>query len=401
MQHAYIYDATRTAFGRHAGVLSSVRPDDLLAHVIKTLVERNAFDLALYEDVIIGNTNQSGEDSRNIARTAGLLAGLPIDTGGITLNRLCGSSLAAVLDASRCIKANEGQLFIAGGVESMSRSPYILPKATHAFARNQQLVDSTLGTRFPHPRINQQFGAHSMPETADNIAKHLGIARQDCDHFALASQSRYAKALQAGFFKDEISPIAVAPSKKHSSILVTEDEQPRPSTTLASLAKLSPLFDGVVTPGNVSGINDGAAAVIIGNQRVGQAAGIAARGKIIAGAIAGVQPSLMGLGPVPAIHKALARAELSLADMDVIEINEAFAVQVLGCLQQLGLDFDDQRVNPNGGAIALGHPLGASGARILLTALNQLEHTAKRYALVTMCIGMGQGIAVVLERVEN
>ncbi len=401
MSQAYIYDGARTAFGRYAGGLATIRPDDLLADLMQHLIKRNGFDLRLFEDVIIGNTNQSGEDSRNVARTAGLLAGLPIETGGITLNRLCGSSLAATLDAARCVKANEGQLLIAGGVESMSRSPYILPKANVGFDRNQQLVDSTLGTRFPHPQINRQYGAHTMPETADNIAQQLNISRHDCDLFALASQTRYAAAKQAGFFQREIVPIEVKQHKKALAKTVIEDEQPRDSVTFTGLQKLAPLFDGVVTAGNVSGINDGAAALIIGNRAVGEQCGLKPKAKIIAGAIAGVLPSVMGLGPVPATQKVLARAGLNLADMDVIEINEAFAVQVLGCLQQLGLNYDDPRVNPNGGAIAIGHPLGASGARIVLTALNQLEQTNGRYALVTMCIGMGQGIAAILERVEN
>ncbi|MFT4806691.1 MAG: acetyl-CoA C-acetyltransferase [Paraglaciecola sp.] len=399
MQDAYIYDAARTAFGRHGGVLSSVRPDDMLAHLIKTLVQRNNFDLDLYEDVIAGNTNQAGEDSRNVARTAGLLAGLPIETGGLTVNRLCGSSLAAALDAARCVKTNEGGLFVACGVESMSRAPFVLAKATSAFARQQEMFDTTMGARFTNPDIIKQFGGHSMPETADNIASDLHISRQECDVFAAASQAKYETAKVAGFFKDEIIPIEISQGRKKPALLITTDEHPRPASTSEALSNLQPLFDGVVTAGNASGINDGASAMIIGNKDVGEKAGIKPRARIIAGAIAGVPPRVMGLGPVPATRKVLARVGLTLADMDVLEFNEAFAVQALGCMKQLGIAFDDPRVNQNGGAIAIGHPLGASGTRIMLTALRQLEKTGGRYALATMCIGIGQGIAVVIERV--
>jgi acetyl-CoA C-acetyltransferase len=399
MQNAYIYDAARTAFGRHGGVLSSVRPDDMLAHLIKTLVQRNNFDLSLYEDVIAGNTNQAGEDSRNVARFAGLLAGLPVESGGLTVNRLCGSSLAAAIDAARCVKANEGELFVACGVESMSRAPFVLAKATSAFARQQDMFDTTMGARFTNPEIIQQFGGHSMPQTADNIARDLAISREECDAFAAASQAKYEAAKIAGYFNDEIIPIEVSQGRKHPPLIVATDEHPRPSSTAQALSKLNPLFDGVVTAGNASGINDGASAMIIGGIEVGVRAGVAPRGRIIAGAIAGVAPRVMGLGPVPASQKALARAGLTLADMDVLEFNEAFAVQALGCMKKLGIAFDDPRVNPNGGAIAIGHPLGASGTRIMLTALRQLERTGGRYALATMCIGIGQGIAVVIERV--
>jgi acetyl-CoA C-acetyltransferase len=399
MQDAYIYDAARTAFGRHGGVLSSVRPDDMLAHLIKTLVQRNNFDLDLYEDVIAGNTNQAGEDSRNVARTAGLLAGLPIETGGLTVNRLCGSSLAAALDAARCVKTNEGELFVACGVESMSRAPFVLAKATSAFARQQEMFDTTMGARFTNPDIIKQFGGHSMPETADNIASDLHISRQECDVFAAGSQAKYETAKVAGFFKDEIIPIEISQGRKKPALLITTDEHPRPASTSEALSNLQPLFDGVVTAGNASGINDGASAMIIGNKDVGEKAGIKPRARIIAGAIAGVPPRVMGLGPVPATRKVLARVGLTLADMDVLEFNEAFAVQALGCMKQLGIAFDDPRVNQNGGAIAIGHPLGASGTRIMLTALRQLEKTGGRYALATMCIGIGQGIAVVIERV--
>jgi len=397
---AYIYDGARSGFGRHGGSLSSLRPDDMLAQVIKTLIKRNPFKANLYEDVIAGNTNQAGEDSRNVARFAGLLAGLPIETGGITVNRLCGSSLAAVLDAARSVRCNEGELFVACGVESMSRAPLVISKALSPFDRGQELADTTMGARFTNPKIVEQFGGHSMPETADNIAADLTISREECDAFALASQTKYKKALAAGFFDDEIVPLEIPQKHNKPNLVIDFDEHPRPTTDQASLQKLRSLFpDGVVSAGNASGINDGASALIIGSAQLGEQVGIKPRARILAGAVAGVDPRVMGLGPVPASQKALARAELTLDDMDVLEFNEAFAVQVLGCLKTLGIDANDPRVNPNGGAIAVGHPLGASGARIVLTALRQLEKKDGRYALVTMCIGIGQGIAVVIERV--
>lgn len=400
MSDAFIYDGGRSAFGRHGGVLASVRPDDLLAHVIKTLVCRNGFSASLYEDVIAGTTNQAGEDSRNVARFAGLLAGLPIETGGLTVNRLCGSSLAAVLDSARAVRCNEGELFVACGVESMSRAPLVLSKANMAYDRGQVLADTTMGARFTNPRIVSEFGGHSMPETADNIATDLGITREESDQFAAESQRRYEAARVKGFFADEIIPVEVSRGRKKPALLVDEDEHPRPQTDLASLANLRSLFEGgVVTAGNASGINDGASAMIIGSRQAGEQAGIKPRGRIVAGAIAGIEPRVMGLGPVPASRKALERAGLTLNDIDVFEFNEAFATQALGCLKLLGIDANDPRVNPNGGAIAIGHPLGASGARIVLTALRQLEMTGGRYALATMCIGIGQGIAVVIERI--
>ncbi|GAA5442347.1 beta-ketoadipyl-CoA thiolase [Microbulbifer sp. NBRC 101763] len=400
MPQAYIYDGGRSAFGRHGGSLSSIRPDNMLAHVIKTLVERNNFDHKQFEDVIAGNTNQAGEDSRNIARFAGLIAGLPISTGGITVNRLCGSGLSAVADAARCIRASEGDLFIAGGVESMSRAPLVLSKASSPFDRTQQLADTTLGPRFTNPDIVAEFGSHTMPQTADNIAADLNIQREECDIFALASQAKYESARFDGFFIDEIIPIEVPQDRKQPPRLIDTDEHPRPDTSLERLQTLRPLFEGgVVTAGNASGINDGAAALIIGSQEAGQAVDLKPRARILASAIAGVEPRVMGLGPVPATRKALARAGLNLADMDVMEFNEAFAVQAMGCLKMLEIDYEDSRVNPNGGAIAVGHPLGASGARILLTALRQLERSGGRYGLATMCIGIGQGIAVIIERI--
>ncbi|MGH1373815.1 MAG: 3-oxoadipyl-CoA thiolase [Cellvibrionaceae bacterium] len=398
-QDAYIYDGGRSAFGRHGGALSSVRPDDLLAHVISSLVQRNNFDLASYEDVIAGSTNQAGEDSRNVARFSGLLAGLPMETGGITVNRLCGSSLAAALDAARCVKVGEGDLFVAAGVESMSRAPLVVSKAISAFDRNQEIADTTMGARFTNAKIIDQFGSHTMPQTADNIAADLGITREQSDAFALASQAKYQTAKANGFYVDEIIPIDVKQGRKKPTLTVDSDEHPRAETQLSSLQQLSPLFDGgVVTAGNASGINDGASAVLIGNEAVGQSAGLTPRARILAGAIAGVEPRVMGLGPVPATQKALTRAGLSIDDLDVMEFNEAFATQALGCMKQLGIAFDDPRVNANGGAIAIGHPLGASGTRILYTALRQLEKTGGRYGLATMCIGIGQGIAVIIER---
>lgn len=397
---AYIYDGLRTPFGRHAGALAKVRPDDLLASVMRALVNRNAFDRASYEDVIAGCTNQAGEDARNLARHAGLMAGLPIETGGLTVNRLCGSGLAAVIDAARAVKCGEGELFVAGGAESMSRAPFVMAKSETPYGRDFRAFDSTIGARFPNPRIESEFGADTMPETADNIARELGLDRNAVDCFAAQSQARYDAALKAGFYDDEILAIEVAQGRKKPAITVNRDEHPRPQSTLEALAGLRPLFeDGVVTAGNASGINDGAAALIIGSREAGEKAGIAPRARIVSSAIAGVAPRVMGYGPVPASEKALARAGLAIGDMDVIEINEAFAAQVLGCTAKLGIASDDPRLNPNGGAIAVGHPLGASGARLVLTATRQLERSGGRYALVTMCIGVGQGIAAVIERI--
>lgn len=398
---AFIYDGGRTAFGRHGGALAPVRPDDLLAHVIKTVVGRNPFAPEDYEDVIMGNTNQAGEDCRNVGRFAALLAGLPTSVAGLTVNRLCGSGLAAVLDASRGVKSGEGELFLAGGVESMSRAPLVLSKAQTAFDRGQQIADSTLGARFTNPLISKHFGDDSMPQTGDNVASELGISREQADTFAAASQAKYEAARADGFFNDEIIPIEVPQGRKKPPVTVDADEHPRPGSTLDKLAGLRPLFEGgVVTAGNASGINDGAGALIIGNAAVGEKYGMKPRARIIAGAVAGVEPRVMGLGPVFAGRKALQRAGLTLDDMDVIEINEAFASQVLGCLKMLEIDFDDPRVNPNGGAIAVGHPLGASGARIALTTLRQLERSGGRYALASLCIGIGQGVAAVIERLD-
>ncbi len=402
MNEAVIFDGIRTPIGRHGGALSKIRPDELLATTIRELVSRNDFDHSLIEDVIAGDTNQAGEDCRNVAHNAGLLAGLPTTVGGITVNRLCGSGAAAILDASRAIKCGEGEMFIAGGVESMSRAPWIISKAESAYARNQQLQDSTIGWRFPNPRFYTEFGSDTMPETADNIAKDLGISRQASDEFACESQQKYASARADGFYREEILAIETpAANKKAANVTVDEDEHPRPDTTLEKLASLKSIYpDGVVTAGNASGINDGAVALLIGSQAMGEKLGLKPRARVVTGAIAGVDPRVMGLGPVPASQKAVRRAGISLDDLDVIEINEAFATQVLGCLKQLGIASDDARVNPNGGAIAIGHPLGASGGRLVLTALRQLERRAGHYALATMCIGLGQGIAVIIERLE-
>jgi acetyl-CoA C-acetyltransferase len=396
---AYLYDGLRTPFGRHAGTLAPVRPDDLLAGVIRALLARGPFEAHEVEDVIAGCTNQAGEDSRNVARHAALLAGLPIEVAGLTVNRLCGSGLAAVLDAARAATAGQGELFVAGGVESMSRAPFAMAKAESAYSRDARIYDTTMGARFPNPRLVAGFGDDTMPETADNIASELCLGRESSDRFALASQQKYAAALKAGFFSGELMPVEL-PGRKGAVTTVAVDEHPRPDTTLDKLAALKPLApEGVVTAGNASGINDGAAALLVGTLGVGERAGCKPLARIVSAAVAGVPPRTMGLGPVPASRKALERAGLSLADLDVIEINEAFAVQVLGCLKLLELAEDDSRVNPNGGAIAVGHPLGASGARLALTAARQLQLGGGRYALVSMCIGVGQGIAAILERV--
>jgi len=398
---AYIYDGLRTPFGRHAGALASVRPDDLLAEVIRAVVSRNAFELSAYEDVVMGNTNQAGEDARNLARHAGLLAGLPPQVAGVTVNRLCGSGLAAILDAARAVKAGEGELFIAGGAESMSRAPFVIAKSESPYSREFRAFDSTIGARFPNPKVEKQYGDDTMPQTADNVAADLGISRAEADAYAARSQALYEKARAEGFFDAEIHPVEVSQGRKKPAKLVDKDEHPRPDSDLAALSGLRPLFEGgVVTAGNASGVNDGAAALILGSEAIGQTYGVKPRGRILAGAVSGVEPRVMGLGPVEACKKALARAGLSLEQMDVIEINEAFASQVLGCCKQLGIAFDDPRLNPNGGAIAVGHPLGASGARLTLTALRQLERTGKRYALVSLCIGLGQGVAAVIERLD-
>ncbi len=394
MIDAFIYDGLRTPFGRHAGALAPVRPDDLLGDLVGALVERNPFAADRFEDVIAGCTNQAGEDCRNVARRAGLLAGLPVEVAGMTVNRLCASGLAAVVDASRAVACGQGDLFVAGGVESMSRAPFVMAKAERAYGRQLTTFDTTLGSRFPNRRATAAFGDHAMFQTAEEVAKDLGIGRDESDRFAAGSQARYAQAKSECFYSGELHPVVVPGPKRGQTTEVAGDEHPRPGTSPEKLAALRPLAEGgVVTPGNASGINDGAAALTLG-PRAARGAGGA-----VWGAAEGVEPRVMGLGPVPASKKALARAGLTLADVDVIEINEAFATQVLGCLKLLEIDEDDSRVNPNGGAIAIGHPLGASGARLTLTAARQLQRIEGRYALVTLCIGVGQGLAAVLERV--
>ena len=398
MLDAYLYDGLRTPFGRHAGALAPLRPDDLLAGVIRALLARSPFPKESIEDVIAGCANQAGEDSRNVARHAGLLSGLPITVAGLTVNRLCGSGLAAVLDGARAASCGQGELFVVGGVESMSRAPYAIGKSESAYSRDVKMYDSAIGSRFPNPLLDKQFGRDTLAETADNIGHEHGIGREDSDRFALGSQRKYAAAAAAKFFAGEIQPVEI-PGRKGAVQVIDQDEHPRADTTAEKLAALKPLMaNGFVTAGNASGINDGAGALLLGTRAAGERAGVKPLARVVSGAVAGVEPRVMGLGPVPAIAKALARAELKLSDMDVIEINEAFATQVLGCLKLLGLDYDDARVNPNGGAIAVGHPLGASGTRLALTAARQLHRSGARYALVSMCIGVGQGIAVILER---
>jgi len=399
MLDAYIYDGLRTPIGRHAGALAPVRPDDLLAGVIKEVVGRNPFKPQDYEDTVIGCTNQGGEDARNVARHALLLAGLPIETAGLTVNRLCGSGLAAMLDTARAASSGQGELFIAGGVESMSRAPFVMAKSETPYQRSYRMFDSTIGARFPNPKVEKAYGADTMAETADNVAREHQISREQSDKFALASQQKYAKAKAAGFYDKELMPVSVLSGRKGAATVVAQDEHPRPETSLDKLLALKPLNEGgVVTAGNASGINDGAAALVIGTRKAGEKAGAKPLARIVSAAVAGVAPRVMGLGPVPASKKALERAGLALKDMDVIELNEAFASQVLGCLKLMGIDYEDDRVNPNGGAIAIGHPLGASGARLALTATRELQRRGGRYALVTMCIGVGQGIAAVIER---
>ncbi|MPS60189.1 3-oxoadipyl-CoA thiolase [Acinetobacter sp.] len=401
MLNAYIYDGLRSPFGRHAGELASIRPDDLAATVIQKLLEKTGVPGADIEDVILGDTNQAGEDSRNVARNALLLAGLPVTVPGQTVNRLCASGLSAVIDSARAITCGEGELYIAGGVESMSRAPFVMGKAESAYSRDAKIYDTTIGSRFPNKKIIAQYGGHSMPETGDNVAAEFGISREQADLFAAQSQAKYQKAKEEDFFADEITPIEVFQGKKLPPKLVSEDEHPRPSSTVEALTKLKPLFEGgLVTAGNASGINDGAAALLIGSEAAGQKYGLKPMAKILSAAAAGIEPRIMGAGPIEAIKKAVARAGLTLDDMDIIEINEAFASQVLSCLKGLNVDFNDPRVNPNGGAIAVGHPLGASGARLALTVARELIRRKKKYAVVSLCIGVGQGLAMVIENVS-
>jgi acetyl-CoA C-acetyltransferase len=400
MLDAYIYEGLRTPFGRHAGSLAKVRPDDLLGDVIRNLLKTSAFKAEQIDDVVVGCANQAGEDSRCVARHASLVAGLPIETPGTVLQRNCASGLDALVYASRAVTCGEGDVLLVGGVESMSRAPYVFGKSESPFGRDIRLYDSTIGPRFSNPKLTKRFGDDQMPQTADNLAREYSITREEADKFAARSQQRYAIAKGEGFFAGEIAAVELPPTRKGPVPAVAEDEHPRPGTNVETLAKMKPLYEGgVTTAGNASGVNDGAAAIFVGNRQAGEKAGVKPLARVIASGAAGAPPQIMGIGPVAASKKALARAGLTIDDMDVIEINEAFAAQVLSCLKGLGVAGDDSRVNPNGGAIAVGHPLGASGARLALTTARQLQRSGGRYALVSLCIGGGQGLAVILERV--
>ena len=401
MNHAYICDAIRTPIGRFAGTLSSVRTDDLATIPIKSLMERNpAVDWNALDDVVFGCANQAGEDNRNVARMALLLAGLPKEISGSTVNRLCGSSMDAVAVASRGIKSGEIELVIAGGVESMSRAPFVMGKAESAFSRGMKIEDTTIGWRFVNPALKAKFGTDAMPETAEIVAEEYKVAREDQDAFAFRSQQRTAEAVKTGRLAEEIVGVPI-PQKKGEPIFVTADEHPRPDTTLEALAKLKSIVKpgGTVTAGNASGVNDGACALLLASEEAIKKYGLTPKARVIAAATAGVAPRIMGMGPAPATRKVLAKTGMTLAQMDVVELNEAFAAQALAVLRELGLPDDAPHVNPNGGAIAIGHPLGASGGRLVTTAVYQLQRTKGQYALCTMCIGVGQGIAVILERV--
>jgi len=401
MTDAFICDAVRTPIGRYGGALASVRADDLAALPIAALLARNtSVDPAGIDEVLLGCANQAGEDNRNVARMAALLAGLPVSVPGATINRLCGSGLDAVTIAARAIKAGEAGLIVAGGVESMSRAPFVLPKADSAFSRNAEVFDTTIGWRFVNPALKQKYGTDSMPETGENVAADYNISRADQDKFALRSQQRTAAAYARGFFESELIPVEI-PQRKGKPTVVARDEHPRPETTLEQLAKLPTPFraNGTVTAGNASGVNDGACALVIASEEAARRHGLTPRARIVAGATAGVEPRVMGIGPVPATRRVLERAGLDIQQLDVIELNEAFASQSLAVLRALGLPDDAEHVNANGGAIALGHPLGMSGARLATTAMYQLLATKGRYALCTMCIGVGQGISLIIERV--
>ncbi|WP_295047622.1 3-oxoadipyl-CoA thiolase [uncultured Paracoccus sp.] len=401
MSEAFICDAIRTPVGRYGGALASVRADDLAALPLRALMERNpSVDWSAIDDVILGCANQAGEDNRNVARMAVLLAGMPVTVPGTTVNRLCGSGMDAIGMAARAIRAGDCDFMVAGGVESMTRAPFVMPKADSAFSRSNAVYDTTIGWRFPNPALKRAFGTDSMPETADNVAADFGVSRADQDAFAARSQDRWAAAQAAGVFADEIVPVTI-PQKKGDPVVFDTDEHPRPGTTAETLGKLRGVNgpDLTVTAGNASGVNDGAAALAILSEDAARAQGLTPRARIVAMAAAGVEPRVMGIGPVPAVRRVLARAGLSLDAMDVIELNEAFAAQGLAVLRDLGLADDDPRVNPNGGAIAIGHPLGMSGARLVTTAMYQLHRSGGRYGLCTMCVGVGQGIAIIIERV--
>ena len=401
MTDAYICDAVRTPVGRYGGALAGVRADDLAALPLKALMDRNpSVDWSQVDDLIYGCANQAGEDNRNVGRMAVLLAGMPVAVPGTTVNRLCGSGMDAIGMAARAIKAGDCDLMIAGGVESMSRAPFVMPKAETAFSRSNAVYDTTIGWRFPNPQLKKVFGTHSMPETADNVAADYNVSRDDQDAFAARSQARWAAAQEKGLFGDEIVPVTL-PQRKGDPVVVDTDEHPRPGTTAEQLARLRGVNgpDLSVTAGNASGVNDGAAALVIASAEAAKKHGLTPKARIVAMAAAGVEPRIMGVGPAPAVRKVLARAGMTLDQMDVIELNEAFAAQALAVLRDLGLPDDAAHVNPNGGAIALGHPLGMSGARLVMTAMYQLHRTGGRFALCTMCIGVGQGIAIIIERV--
>ncbi len=401
MKDAYICDAVRTAFGRYGGSLASVRPDDLGAVPLQALMSRNPnVDWSRVDDLIYGCANQAGEDNRNVARMSALLADLPVDVPATTLNRLCGSSMDAIGSAARAIKSGETELMLAGGVESMSRAPFVMPKATAAFSRSNSIADTTIGWRFVNRLIKQQYGIDSMPETAENVAEQFNISREDQDAFAYRSQQRTKAAQEAGLFAEEIVPVHI-PQRNKEAIVFDIDEHPRPDTTLEALAALKTPFreGGTVTAGNASGVNDGACALLLASEQAAKEHGLTPRARVVAMATAGLEPRIMGFGPAPASKKALAKAGLSITDMDVIELNEAFAAQGLAVLRDLQVADDAPHVNAQGGAISLGHPLGASGARLVITAMHQLQRNGGRYALCTMCIGVGQGIALIIERV--
>jgi 3-oxoadipyl-CoA thiolase len=401
MSEAYICDALRTPFGRYGGVLSCIRTDDLAAVPIKALVERSpGVDWREVDDVLFGCANQAGEDNRNVARMALLLAGLPQEVPGATVNRLCGSSMEAVAMAARANRCGEAELVIAGGVESMSRSPFVMAKADAAFSRAAKLEDTTLGWRFVNPLMKERYGVDSMAETGENVSEEFHISRADQDAFAYRSQQRAAAAIANGTMAEEIWPVTI-PQRKGAPLVVDKDEHPRPDTTMEALAGLKPIVKptGTITAGNAAGINDGACGLLIASEAAAKKYGLTPKARIVTSAVAGVAPRIMGIGPVPASRKALHRAGLSIGDIDIIELNEAFASQALAVLRELGVPDDSPKVNPNGGAIALGHPLGASGGRLVTTAMYQLQRTQGRYALCTMCIGVGQGIAMVIERV--
>ena len=399
MKNAYIIDGIRTPIGKIGGALSAVRPDDMVADLIRELVKRNEFDTTQIEDVILGNANGAGEENRNVGRMALLLAGLPINVPGETVNRLCASGLAAIVNASRGLKLGEGDLYIAGGVENMTRAPYIMSKSSTAYGRDSQLFDTSLGWRLVNPKMKEMFGVDPMGETAENVAEQYNVSREDQDKFALNSQMKATKSRAEGIFKQEIHPVTI-PNKK-GDIIVSEDEFIRPETTMESLAKLQPAFrkGGSVTAGNSSGLNDGAAVVLMASDEAVSKYNLKPRARVVSSAVVGVEPRIMGIGPIEAGKKALSKAGLTFADLDVIELNEAFAAQALAVVRGWGLADDDSRINPNGGAIAIGHPLGMSGARLVITAMNELERRGGRYALCTMCIGVGQGYAAVIERV--